>query len=63
MSKHTLEQLFSSRIRIKVLRFLFRNPDLYFDIPGLAKRVQENTPVVAKEIEELRELGLVKLKK
>ncbi len=63
MSKHTLEQLLGSRIRVKVLRFLYRNQTLSFDIRTLAKHIQEAVPSVNKEITALKELGLVKLKR
>lgn len=62
MSKHTLEQLFGSRIRVKVLRFLYHNQTLPFEISTLAKKVQERRSIVTKEVKELKELGLIKIK-
>jgi len=62
MSKHTLEQLLGSRVRVKVLRFLYRNQTLPFEISTLAKKIQESRATVAKEVNELRELGLVKIR-
>lgn len=62
MSKHTLEQLLGSRIRLKVLRFLYRNQTLPFEIAVLAKKIQESKVLVAKEIKELKSLGLIRIK-
>jgi predicted transcriptional regulator len=63
MSKNVLDNLFSSRVRVKVLKFLFRNYPADFDMKSLADRIQEPIAVVKKEIETLREIGLVKKKR
>lgn len=63
MSKNTLEQLFGSRTRLKILRFLFRNEGSVFAIKQLAQHVQESRNIVKKELRELKLIGLIKLKR
>ncbi len=59
-SKDTLDNLFGSRVRVKILKFLFRNYPGDFLAGELATRIQETYPAVKKEIEVLAELGLIK---
>lgn len=61
--KTFFELLFGSRVRVKILKFLFRNPDTVFGMKELAIRVQEHLPVVNKEIKNLLEVGLLKVKR
>lgn len=62
MSKYSLDNLFGSKIRVKVLKFLFRNYPNDFSIRELANIVQESTGKIRQEINLLREIGLVKKK-
>ncbi len=65
MSKPKLffELLFGSKARVKILKFLFRNPGTDFNTKELAVRIQEFQPVVNKEIKNLLEMGLLKIKR
>lgn len=60
MSKHILDNLFGSRIRIKVLKFLFRNYPGDFTVGEIAKRIQESYGATKKEIDELQGIKLIK---
>lgn len=62
MSKSTLELLFDSKARVKILKFLFRNASLNFGINDLSGRVQERPSVVRKEVKRLLRIGLLKQK-
>jgi len=59
-SKNTLDKLFGSRIRVKLLRFLFRNYPGRFNAAELSKRIQEPLDDIRKELNLLAEAGLVK---
>lgn len=56
----TLDKLFGSRIRVKVLKFLFRNYPGNFSPRELSKRIQEPLEETAKELKFLWEIELVK---
>jgi len=56
-----LENLFNSKTRVKVLKFLFRNYPVTVGVKDLARRVQEQLDLVRKEIAELGKMGLVKV--
>src|SRR3989344_7906830 len=60
MSKDILDNLFGSRIRVKILKFLFRNYPVDFTIGDLTKRIQESYGATKKEIDDLRKLRLIK---
>jgi len=62
-SKHILDKLFGSRIRVKLLRFLFRNYPARFGAHELSKKIQEPLDDLKKELGLLAELGLVKKNK
>lgn len=62
MSKYLLEQLFGSHLRVKIMKFLFRNEGQAFDVKEVAKRIQESRPSVMTEIRKLAKLGLIKQK-
>ena len=59
-SKNTLDKLFGSRIRVKLLKFLFRNYPGDFSAQELSKRIQEPVDDVKKELRLLAELEVVK---
>lgn len=62
MSKPTLDNLFGSKLRVKVLKFLFRNYPNDFSIRDVSKFVQEPYDAIRMEIYQLREIGLVRKK-
>jgi len=62
MSKGTLELLFDSKARVKMLKFLFRNIGAVFSVEDISRRIQERPPVVRREIRRLLEVGLLKQK-
>ena len=63
MAKLILETLFGSNLRVKILKFLFRNATASFSLKELANHVQEKPAAVKKEIGNLAAVGLVRIKK
>ena len=59
MSSTTLDKLFGSRIRVKLLKFLFRNYPGSYKTQELSKRIQESAKETKKELEFLAILGLI----
>jgi len=57
----TLEILFNSRPRVKVLKFLFRNYPVNVSVKELSKRTQEPTESIRKEMNDFSKIGLVKV--
>ena len=55
-----LENLFNSKVRIKVLKFLFRNYPINIGIQELGRKIQEPSIEVRKEINNLSKIGLIK---
>ncbi|OGN01855.1 MAG: hypothetical protein A3B91_04065 [Candidatus Yanofskybacteria bacterium RIFCSPHIGHO2_02_FULL_41_29] len=55
-----LENLFNSKARVRVLKFLFRSHPVNVGVKELAKRIQEPLGLVKKEMKELHKIGLVK---
>jgi predicted transcriptional regulator with HTH domain len=62
MSKPILDNLFGSKIRVKVLKFLYRNYPSDFSAFEIAKRIQEAPSLTKAEIESLKNIGIVKRK-
>jgi len=60
MSKLILDQLFGSKIRVKILKYIYRNYPENFTIGEVAKHVQERYKEVRMEIKLLKEAGLIK---
>ena len=63
MSKNqypVLDNLFNSRLRVKVLKFLFRNYPVRIGIRDLSRRVQESYAAVSREMKVLEKIGLVR---
>ena len=58
MSK-TLETLFQSKARVKLLKFLFRNNGNGFAVSDISKRIRERPEVVRREIKSLSTIGLI----
>jgi len=63
MSKHILDKLFGSRIRVKILKFMFRNCSGVFNAYELAKKIQEPLDQTRKELTFLSKLGLINKKR
>ncbi|MEX2090751.1 MAG: archaellum operon transcriptional activator EarA family protein [Candidatus Paceibacterota bacterium] len=59
-AKDILDTLFDSRIRVKVLKFLFRNYPNDFSVSELSERIQESPAVVRKEMSLLSQIKLIK---
>lgn len=62
LNRNTLNELFGSKIRVKALRFLFRNYPDDFSVAALAKRIQETDDTVKKEIQSFLKMGLIRKK-
>lgn len=62
MYKQTLEGLFESKIRAKVLKFFFRNTPGNFTVKDVVSTLRENRLLIKKELENLVSIGLLKRK-
>ena len=62
MSKYSLDNLFGSKARVKILKFLFRNYPADFSLIEVSRRAQESIKDVKKEVKLLTDLGLIKRK-
>lgn len=62
LSRNTLNELFGSKVRVKALRFLFRNYPEDFSVAELAKRIQENESIIKKEIQAFAKMKLIRKK-
>lgn len=58
--KDILDVLFGSKIRVRILKFLFRNYPNDFSVTELSKRIQEPYAATKKEIDLLAEIRLIK---
>lgn len=55
-----LENLFNSRTRVKVLKFLFRNHPVNVGIRELSRRIQESVETTRQEIKQLEKIGVIR---
>lgn len=62
MSKNTLDNLFGSKARVKILKFLFRNYPKPVSMRKLAWHTQEPIHVVQREVLALRSIKVIKKK-
>ena len=62
MSKPILDNLFGSKVRVKLLKFLYRNYTADFSIKEISQRIQEIPEVVKKEIQLLQGVNFFKKK-
>ncbi|OGN06549.1 MAG: hypothetical protein A2669_02805 [Candidatus Yanofskybacteria bacterium RIFCSPHIGHO2_01_FULL_48_25b] len=60
MSKPVLDNLFGSKIRVKILKFLYRNYPADFSIREVSQRVQEKPSDTRRELEELRSMTIIR---
>lgn len=63
MSKPILDNLFGSKVRVKVLKFLYRNFPADFSVREISQRIQEHPQVTRDELELLKHISIVKQKK
>jgi hypothetical protein len=63
MSKHILDNLFESKAKVKILKYIFRNPEKEFSVKELASKVQENQETVYSELIKLTHIQLLEEKK
>ena len=63
MSKHSLEILFDSRTRLKILKFLFRNFPKSYTSREIVAHTQEYPADIRKELKKLQGISLVGSKK
>jgi predicted transcriptional regulator with HTH domain len=62
MSKPILDNLFGSKVRVKILKFLYRNYPLDFSVKEIAQRIQENPLDTKNELDLLKEIRVLKKK-
>lgn len=60
MSKSVLDNLFGSRARVKILKFIFRTHPEHFTFRDVVQRTQESEEVVKKELSTLESMHLVR---
>lgn len=60
MKEKTLEQLFGSAVKARILKVLFYNTHLSFSLDDLAKKSQLSINEVKSEIDKLLKLGILK---
>ena len=60
---NSLDKLFGSRIRVKILKNTLRNYPADFSLSELARRIQESQNSVKKELLNLMRLGFIKIKR
>jgi len=63
MSKPILDNLFGSKVRVKILKFLYRNFPADFSVREIAQRIKEPPQVTQDELGLLRQITIVKQKK
>ena len=54
-----LEQIFGSRLRVKVLGYLFTHPDNHFYVRQLTALIAEDSTNVSRELARLEKIGIV----
>lgn len=60
MSKSILDNLFGSRVKVKLLKLLFRQHPATFGISELVARIQEPVFIARRELTALHEIGLLR---
>ncbi len=63
MSKPILDNLFGSKVRVKLLKFLYRNYPAEFSLRDMSRRIQEKPNDVKKELSALKLIRVVKMAK
>lgn len=62
MIQQIFEELFGSKTRVKILKFLFRNEGGFFDALTISNRIQEKKSLVKRELNKLLRIGLIQKK-
>ena len=60
IGKGILEQLFESQVRVKLMKFFFRNANNLFQLKDIFKMLRTSQSVVRQEIKKLEKSGLIK---
>ncbi len=63
MSKPILDNLFGSKVRVKILKFLYRNYPADFSVREIAQRIQETPQATRDELGLLKQITIVKQKR
>lgn len=63
MSKPILDNLLGSRVRVKLLKLLYRQYPTQFTMPQFVRRIQEPAFIVRRELKALSEISLVQCRK
>ncbi len=63
IGKGTLDQLFESQAKVKLLRFFFRNAGSMFQPKEIFKRLRSNTALLRQEMKKMEKIGLLKQKR
>ena len=56
---NTLEHLFSSKVRLKLLSLFLLNPDQAYYVRELTRQLSERINSIRRELENLEKLGLL----
>lgn len=59
-AEKTLEAIFVSKVRIKVLRFFLLQPNSRLHMRGIVREIEEEINAVRRELVRLEEIGIVK---
>lgn len=59
---HTLEKIFGSAAKVKILRLFLFNPEAVYDMDDLAEKTRSRPSEVKKEIANLSSIGILKRK-
>ena len=57
----TLEKLFDSKIRVRLLKFFLNNPEEKFQVIEIAKKIKTKPAATRKELKRLKEIGFIKM--
>ncbi|HNU97002.1 MAG TPA: hypothetical protein PLF70_01285 [Candidatus Portnoybacteria bacterium] len=63
IGRGALEQLFESLVKVKLMKFFFRNPIDIFSTREILKMARANKSAVKQEIKKLEKIGLIDSKK
>ena len=63
MSKPILDNLLGSRVRVKLLKLLYRQYPTAFPMSELVKRIQEPAFIARRELKALQDIGLVDVRR
>jgi len=62
MSKEILEQLFDSLVKVRLLKLFLRNPNDFFELSEIVKRIKSSAPACRSQINKLESISLIKSK-